>query len=134
MISTARPFLFSSSHPPSVVASCIAGLDVLESEPGLVPRLWDNAKMFKEGLKKAGFDTGASETPITPVMVGDTAKAAAFSKRLFEEGVFALSIGFPTVPRGKERLRTIVTAGHTHKDLETALEKFRKVGKEMGSI
>lgn len=134
MVSTARPFLFSSSHPPSVIATCLAALDVIESEPELVKRLWDNANMFKEGLKKAGFDTGASETPITPIMVGDTAKAIAFSKKLFEEGVFALSICFPTVARGKERLRTIVTAGHTQKDLETALEKFRKVGKEMGII
>ena len=90
--------------------------------------------MFKEGLKKAGFDTGKSETPITPIMVGDTEKAKLFSSRLFEEGVFALAIGFPTVPRGKERLRTIVTAGHTEEDLETALAAFAKVGKELGII
>lgn len=134
LVSTARPFLFSSSHPPSVTATCLAALDVLENEPGLIERLWENARMFKEGLKKAGFDTGLSETPITPVMVGDTRKAQAFSARLFEEGVFALAIGFPTVPKGKERLRTIVTAGHTQKDLELALEKFRKVGRELSIV
>jgi glycine C-acetyltransferase len=134
LVSTARPFLFSSSHPPSVTATCIAALDILEQEPGIVERLWANARMFKEGLKKAGFDTGLSETPITPVIVGDTRKAQAFSARLFEEGVFALAIGFPTVAKGKERLRTIVSAGHTEKDLELALSKFRSVGKELGII
>lgn len=132
LASTSRPFLFSSSHPPSVVATCLAALDILESEPERIARLWENARAFKEGLRKLGFDTGASETPITPVIVGDTAKARRFSERLFEEGVFALWIGYPTVARGKERLRTIVTAGHTQKDLETALEKFRKVGRELG--
>ena len=90
--------------------------------------------MFKDGLKKLGFDTGISETPITPVMVGDTAKAQAFSKRLFEEGVFALSICFPIVGRGKDRLRTIVSSGHTQKDLDFSLEKFGKVGKELGLV
>ena len=134
LVSTARPFLFSSSHPPSVTATCLAVLDVLEGEPERIKKLWDNAKIFKEGLKKAGFDTGVSETPITPVIVGDTDKARRFSARLFEEGVLALSIGFPTVAKGKERLRTIVTAGHTEKDLETALEKFHKVGKELGLV
>lgn len=134
LISTARPFLFSSSHPPSVTATCLAALDILEGEPELIDKLWENARMFKEGLQKAGFDTGASETPITPVMVGDTAKAQQFSARLFEEGVFALAIGFPTVPKGKERLRTIVSAGHTQRNLETALAKFSAVGKELGII
>ncbi|MEK7743059.1 MAG: aminotransferase class I/II-fold pyridoxal phosphate-dependent enzyme, partial [Elusimicrobiota bacterium] len=109
-------------------------VDVLEGEPGLIERLWENARLFKEGLRKLGFDTGLSETPITPVMVGDTRKAQAFSARLFEEGVFALAIGFPTVAKGKERLRTIVSAGHAEKDLETALEKFGKVGRELGII
>jgi len=134
MVSTARPFLFSSSHPPSVSATCIAALEVLETEPQWVEKLWKNAAFFKEGLKKAGFDTGASETPITPVMVGDTKKATEFSNRLFEEGVFALAINFPTVARGKERLRTIVSAGHTQADLDFALEKFAKVGKALGLI
>ena len=134
MISTARPFLFSSSQPPSVIATCLAGLDVIENEPERLKKLWNNTRYFKEALTKAGFDTGNSETPVTPVMVGDSAKAQELSKRLFEEGVFALAIVFPTVPRGKERLRTIVTAGHTKEDLEFAVEKFTKVGKEMGLI
>ncbi|MCX5783816.1 MAG: glycine C-acetyltransferase [Elusimicrobia bacterium] len=134
MVSNARPFLFSSSHPPSVIATCIAGLEILYSEPQLLKKLWDNTKMFKEGLKKAGFDTGKSETPITPVMVGDTAKAKAFSQKLFDGGVFALAIGYPTVAKGKERLRTIVTAGHSAEDLEKAVSIFSKVGKELGII
>jgi len=134
MISNARPFLFSSSHPPSVIATVMAGLDVLYSEPERLKALWDNTKMFKEELTKAGFNTGSSQTPITPVMIGDTYKAKTFSERLFEEGVFALSIGFPTVAKGKERLRTIVTAGHKQKDLEKAVAKFKKVGKELGII
>ncbi|NLO91908.1 MAG: glycine C-acetyltransferase, partial [Elusimicrobia bacterium] len=134
MISCARPFLFSSSHPPSVIATCSAGLDVLYSEPERLKKLWDNTAFFKEELKKAGFNTGASETPITPVMVGDSEKAVRFSQRLFEEGVFALSIGFPTVARGKERLRTIVTAGHKQSELKKAVSAFKKVGRELGII
>ncbi|MDD2773197.1 MAG: glycine C-acetyltransferase [Elusimicrobiales bacterium] len=134
MCSTARPFLFSSSHPPSVAATCLAGLDVLYSEPHLLENLWNNTKFFKEELKKAGFDTGLSETPIVPVMIGDTAKAKALSARLFEYGVFALAIGYPTVPRGKERLRAIVTAGHTVGDLENAVAAFKKAGRELGII
>ena len=134
LISTARPFIFSSSHPPSVIATCLAALDIMEGEPQRIETLWKNARYFKEGLKKAGFDTGASETPITPVMVGDTAKAKKFSARLFEEGVFALSIVFPIVARGKERLRTIVSSGHAQKDLDFALEKFAKVGRELGIV
>lgn len=134
MVSTARPFLFSSSQPPSVIATCLAGLDVIENEPERLKKLWDNTHYFKEALKKAGFGTGHSETPVTPVMVPGSAEAQEFSKRLFDEGVFALAIVFPTVGRGKERLRTIVTAGHTKEDLEFAVEKFVKVGKEMGVI
>jgi glycine C-acetyltransferase len=132
--SVARPFLFSSSQPPSVSATCIAVLDILLNEPRYLKKLWDNTAFFKEELKKAGFDTGHSVTPITPVMVGDMGKAVALSQRLFEEGVFALPLGFPTVPKGKERLRTIVTAGHTLKDLKFAVEKFRKAGKELNII
>lgn len=134
MQSVARPFLFSSSHPPSVIATCLAGLDVIYNEPERLQKLWDNAKFFKEELRKAGFDTGHSETPITPVMVGDTQKANQLSKMLFDEGVFALAIGFPTVPLGKERLRTIVTAGHEIKDLERAATAFKKCGKALGII
>ncbi|MDQ7773700.1 MAG: glycine C-acetyltransferase [Elusimicrobiales bacterium] len=132
--SVARPFLFSSSQPPSVAASCLAVLDILLNDPSYLKRLWDNTAFFKEEMKKAGFDTGASVTPITPVMIGDMDKAKALSARLFDEGVFALPLGFPTVPKGKERLRTIVTAGHTVKDLEFAVEKFKKCGKELGVI
>ncbi|MCX5791379.1 MAG: glycine C-acetyltransferase [Elusimicrobia bacterium] len=134
MGSVARPFLFSSSQPPSVAATCLAVLDILLTEPQYLKRLWDNTAFFKEEMKKAGFDTGNSVTPITPVMVGDMDKAKALSNRLFEEGVFALPLGFPTVPKGKERLRTIVTAGHTIKDLEFAVEKFAKTGKELNII
>lgn len=134
LTSVARPFMFSSSHPPSVVATCSAAVDVMLEEPERIQRLWDNAAHFKEGLKKLGFDTGASQTPITPVMVGDPFKAQQFSARLFEEGVFALAITFPIVARGKDRLRTIVSSGHSAKDLDFALSKFAKVGKELGLI
>lgn len=134
LTSVARPFLFSSSHPASVIASCSAAIDVMLEEPERIQKLWDNARHFKEGLKKLGFDTGASETPITPVMVGDTAKAQKLSQMLFDEGVFALSICFPTVARGKDRLRTIVSSGHTAKDLDFALEKFAKCGRAVGVI
>ena len=134
LASVARPFTFSSSLPPSVVATCSAAVDVMLDEPERIARLWDNARHFKEGLKKLGFDTGASETPITPVMIGETKKAQAFSARLFEEGVFALAICFPIVGRGKDRLRTIVSSGHSAKDLDFALEKFAKVGLELGLI
>jgi len=134
LTSTARPFTFSSSHPPSVIATCAAAIDVMLDEPQRIQKLWQNAAHFKEGLKKLGFDTGASETPITPVLIGDTKKAQEFSARLFDEGVFALAICFPIVARGKDRLRTIVSSGHTAKDLDFALEKFGKVGRELGLI
>jgi glycine C-acetyltransferase len=130
----ARPFLFSTSHPPSVAATCIAALDVLESEPRWIERLWENTRFFKAGLQGLGFDTGTSESPITPVFVGDGALAMRLSDRLFEEGVFAQGIAFPTVPRGKARIRTIVTAGHTRDDLQFALETFGTVGTELGII
>jgi glycine C-acetyltransferase len=130
----ARPFLFSTSHPPSVAATCIAALEVLADEPHLIERLWDNTRFFKAGLHSLGFDTGASESPITPVIVGDGVLAMKLSDRLFEEGVFAQGIGFPTVPRGKERVRTIVTATHTRDELQFALDCFRKVGMELGIL
>lgn len=132
--SVARPFLFSSSHPPAIIASCIAGLDVIYNEPERLKRLWDNTKFFKEELKKAGFDTGKSETPITPVMVGDEKKAKELSKMLFDEGVFALAIVFPTVPKGKARIRTIVTSDHTQENLQKAVNAFVKCGKKLGII
>ena len=134
LTSVARPFTFSSSLPPSVVASCSAAVDVMLDEPERIEKLWANARHLKEGLKKLGFNTGASETPITPILIGDTKKAQAFSARLFEEGVFALAICFPIVARGKDRLRTIVSSGHSAKDLDFALEKFGKVGRELGLI
>jgi len=130
----ARPFLFSTSHPPAVAAACIAAIDVLLEEPEIMERLWANTRFFKSGLERLGFDTGISESPITPVIAGDSAKANALSDRLFEEGVFAQAIGYPTVARDKARVRTIVTATHTREDLQYALDAFQKVGKEIGLI
>jgi glycine C-acetyltransferase len=127
----ARPFLFSTSHPPSVAATCLAAFEVLEEEPQLIDRLWANTKFFKEELKKLGFNTGMSETPITPVIVGDAALAHQFSRKLFAAGVFAQGIGFPTVPEGKARIRTIVTATHTQEELTRALEILESVGKRL---
>ena len=131
LMQRARPLLFSTSHPPSVAATAIAALDLIERDPGLIARLWENTRMFKAGLARLGFDTGASETPITPIMIGGEAEAMRFSDRLFEEGVFALGIAYPTVPRGRARVRTIVSAGHTREDLERALEICGAVGREM---
>jgi len=130
----ARPFLFSTSHPPSVAATCLAAFEVLEEEPQLIDRLWANTNFFKEGLKKLGFNTGVSETPITPVIVGDAALAHQFSRELFAAGVFAQGIGFPTVPEGKARIRTIVTATHTQEELTRALEILEGVGKRLKII
>jgi glycine C-acetyltransferase len=130
----ARPFLFSTSHPPAVAAACIAAIDVLETEPQLIEKLWENARYFKAGLQRLGFDTGNSETPITPVIVGAGALAHRFSDRLFEEGVFAMGIGFPTVPEEKSRIRTIVTAEHSRDELDTCLAAFEKVGRELAII
>ncbi len=130
----ARPFLFSTSHPPSVAATSIAALEVLEQEPQLIDDLWANTKFFKEGLKKLGFNTGLSETPITPVIVGEATLAHEFSRQLFRAGVFAQGIGYPTVPQGKARIRTIVTATHTQEELSRALEILEAVGKKLGII
>jgi glycine C-acetyltransferase len=132
----ARPFLFSTSHPPSVTATCIAALDLLQSDTGqqLIDRLWENTRFFKRGLESLGFNTGISETPITPVIVGESAKAMQFSDRLFANGVFAQGIAYPTVARDKGRVRTIVTASHTQQDLAEALNIFEHVGREMSLI
>jgi glycine C-acetyltransferase len=132
LVHKARPFLFSSSHPPAAVAACIAAVDVLETEPQLIDRLWENTRHFKSGLQELGFDTGASESPITPVMCGEAPAAMELSDRLFERGVFAQGIGFPTVPRGKARVRTIVTATHTTEQLDRALEAFADAGAALG--
>ena len=130
----ARPFLFSTSHPPSVTATCLAALDILEQEPAIIDRLWDNTKFFKAGLAKLGFNTGLSESPITPVIAGEGSLAMKLSDQLFAEGVFAQGIAFPTVARDKARVRTIVTAAHTKDELQFALDKFAKVGKSLGLI
>ena len=130
----ARPFLFSTSHPPSVAATCLAALDVLEQEPQIIETLWDNTRFFKGGLETLGFNTGLSQSPITPVIAGEGSRAMKLSDRLFEEGVFAQGIAFPTVARDKARVRTIVTAGHTKDELQFALDKFKKVGTELGLI
>jgi glycine C-acetyltransferase len=130
----ARPFLFSTSHPPSVAATCIAAFEVLEEEPERIEKLWTNTRFFKEGLKKLGFNTGMSETPITPVIVGDAALAHEFSRELFAAGVFAPGVGFPTVPVGKARIRTIVTATHAEAELSRALEILETVGKKLRII
>ena len=130
----ARPFLFSTSHPPAVAAACIAALDVLTDEPHIIDRLWDNTRFFKGGLKALGFNTGLSESPITPVIAGEGVLAMKLSDRLFQEGVFAQGIAFPTVARDKARVRTIVTATHTREELQFALDVFAKVGRELGII
>jgi glycine C-acetyltransferase len=130
----ARPFLFSTSHPPAVTAACLAAIDVLLEEPQLIERLWANTRFFKEGLTRLGFDTGSSESPITPVIVGDGARAMALSDRLFEAGVFAQGIAFPTVARDKARVRTIVTATHTTAELQFALDAFAQAGRQLGII
>jgi glycine C-acetyltransferase len=132
----ARPFLFSTSHPPSVTATCQAAFELLDSEAGekLIKKLWANTKFFKRKLKQLGFKTGESETPITPILVGDAGKAFEFSRELFAEGVLAMAIGFPTVPEGKARLRTIVTATHKRADLERAAEIIGRVGKKIGVV
>src|SRR4051812_8402271 len=135
----ARPFLFSTSHPPSVAATCIAAFDVLESEPERIERLWSNTRYFKEELAKAGFDIGgrstpASETPITPIIIGDGKLTMDFSRELFKEGVFATGIAFPTVAEGKARIRTIMSSEHTQPQMEKALEVLGRVAKRMGIL
>ena len=130
----ARPFLFSSSHPPAVIAACIAAVDVMETETELHARLWDNTRFFKDGLRRLGFNTGSSVTPITPVIIGSGAKAARFSDDLFERGVFAQGIFFPMVAEEKSRVRTIVMATHSRADLDEALGVFAEVGRSLGVI
>lgn len=135
----ARPFLFSTSHPPSVAATCIAAFDVLQNEPEHMERLWDNTRFFKKELGLLGFNIGgqntpASETPITPIIIGDGRATMDFSRKLFENGVLGTGIAFPTVPEGKARVRTIMTAAHTKDMLSEALGVLKKVGKEMAII
>ena len=130
----ARPFLFSSAVTPADTAACLAAVDLLEESTELVDKLWQNTEYFKGEMKKLGFDTGHSETPIVPIMLGEAPLAKQFSARLFEEGVFAMAIGFPTVPRGQARIRVMNTAAHNQDDLDKGLEVFEKVGKELGVI
>lgn len=129
-----RPFLFSSAVPAADAAACLAAVDILEESTELVDRLWENARYFKAEMQRLGFDTGVSETPITPVMLGDAKLATDFSRALFENNVFAMAIKYPTVPQGKARLRVMISAAHAREDLDRGLEAFRKVGKAMGVI
>lgn len=129
-----RPFLFSTSHPPSVTATCMEAFRLLEAEPERIEKLWENTRFFKQGLQQLGFDTGRSETPITPIMIGEGARAIAFSRALFEEGLFVTGIAYPTVPEGKARLRAIVTATHTQQQLERALDILNRVGRKSGIL
>ena len=129
-----RPFLFSSAVTAPDAAACLAAVDLLEESTELVDKLWANAKYFKEEMKKLGFDTGMSETPITPVMLGEALLAQQFSRELFEEGVFAMAIGFPTVAKGKARIRVMISAAHDNDDLGKGLDAFAKVGKKLGVI
>jgi glycine C-acetyltransferase len=134
LIQRARPFLFSTSHPPAVAAACREAIRVMQDEPELIERLWANTRRFKAELVRLGFDIGRSETPITPVILGDSETTIRFSARLFEEGVFATSVVFPTVALDRARIRTIVTAAHTDELLDQALEAFGTVGREMGLV
>jgi glycine C-acetyltransferase len=130
----ARPFLFSSAATPPDTAACLAAVDLLEESSELVEKLWANTEYFKKAMAELGFDTGRTETPIVPVMLGEAPLAKEFSKKLFESGVFAMALGFPTVPRGKARIRVMNTAAHSQEDLDTGLAAFEKVGRELGVI
>jgi glycine C-acetyltransferase len=128
----ARPFLFSTSHPPGVAAACLAAFDILESEPDRIERLWSNTRHYQAALRSAGFSVGESETPITPIMVGDTKLTFDFSRALFDNGLYATGIGFPTVPQGKARVRTIVTSEHSTEQLDRAVEIIARCAKKLG--
>lgn len=130
----ARPFLFSTSHPPAVTAACLAAFEVLEQEPERIEALWDNTRYFQAALRAAGFDTGASQTPITPIHVGEARDAMLFSAALFDDGLWATGIGFPTVPKGKARIRAIVTAAHTRAHLDQAVDILARVARRIGLL
>lgn len=130
----ARPFLFSTSHPPAVTAACLAAFELLEQEPERVQQLWDNTRYYQQALRAAGFDTGVSETPITPILCGEARTAMEFSRALFDEGLWATGIGFPTVPKGKARVRTIVTSAHTRPQLDQSVDILSRVAKRMGIL
>lgn len=129
-----RPFLFSSAMTAPDTAACLAALDILEASTELVDKLWENTHYFKAELKQLGFDTGQSVTPITPIMLGEAPVAQQFSRELFENGVFGMALGFPTVPRGKARIRVMISAAHSRQDLDEGLEAFKLVGKKLGVI
>jgi glycine C-acetyltransferase len=129
-----RPFLFSSAMTVPDVAACLAAVDILEESDELVQRLWENTRYFKQEMKSLGFDTGASTTPITPIMLGEAPLAQSFSRSLFEEGVFAMAIGYPTVAQGKARIRVMISASHSTEDLDHGLAAFEKVGRQLGVI
>jgi glycine C-acetyltransferase len=129
-----RPFLFSSAMTVPDVAACIEAVDILEESTQLVDKLWANADLFRRGMQEMGFDTGHSETPIVPVMLGDAPLAQQFSRKLFDSGVFAMAIGYPTVPQGKARIRVMNSAAHSLSDIEQALEIFGEVGRELKVI
>jgi glycine C-acetyltransferase len=129
-----RPFLFSSAMTVPDVAACLAALDLLEESSELVEKLWENTRYFKSEMKRLGFDIGQSQTPITPIMLGEAPLAQEFSRRLFEEGVFAMAIGYPTVPKGKARIRVMISAAHERQDLDRGLEAFARVGRSLGVI
>lgn len=134
LVQRSRPFLFSTSHPPAVAAACLAAIDVLENEPERIERLWTNTRFFKQGLEELGFDTGISETPITPIIVGQASVAQLMTRRMYEEGVYATSVVYPTVALDKARLRTIVSSEHTTDELRIALDAFARVGRELRLI
>jgi glycine C-acetyltransferase len=129
-----RPFLFSSAMTVPDVAACLAAVDILEESTELVEKLWENARYFKAEMRRLGFDTGLSTTPITPIMLGEAPLAQQFSRELFENGLFAMSIGFPTVPKGKARIRVMISAAHAREDLDKGLEIFARVGRKLGVI
>ena len=130
----ARPVLFSSATTPADTAACLAAVDLLEESEALVEKLWDNARYLQAGMQDLGFDTGSSQTPILPIMLGDVSLTKQFSQRLFEKGVFAMGIGFPTVPQGLARIRVMNTAAHSREDLDIGLDVFAQVGRELGVI
>ncbi|MDL2343537.1 BioF/Kbl family PLP-dependent acyltransferase [Deinococcus sp. MIMF12] len=134
LINRARPYLFSTAHPPAVVGALSAALELVQRDPSFMERLWDNTRFFKAELARLGFDTMGSQTPITPVLFGEPEAAFEASRRLLDEGVFAVGLGFPTVPRGQARIRNIVTAEHTRDDLEHALTAYERVGRALGVI
>jgi glycine C-acetyltransferase len=134
LINKARPLLFSTAHPPAVVGALLGALELIEKEPERIARLWENARYFKAELARLGYDTLGSQTPITPVLFGEAPLAFEASRMLLKEGVFAVGIGFPTVPRGKARIRNIVTTAHTVEMLDKALEAYEKVGRRLGII